>query len=69
MGDYICTPYNIHGSAGPSKVMHVKIKNPRELTRRPDKEYHRSVGDKITLPCGAIGSPKHADRDQVSKSR
>ncbi len=35
IGDYVCTPYNIHGTAGASKVMHVKIKNPPEITRRP----------------------------------
>jgi len=23
-----------------------------------DQSYHRSVGDKITMPCGAIGSPQ-----------
>jgi len=35
VGDYVCTPYNIHGTTGASKVMHVKIKNPPEITRRP----------------------------------
>ncbi|XP_040573911.1 protein turtle isoform X4 [Lepeophtheirus salmonis] len=59
-GEYVCTPYNIHGTAGPSGVMQVLIKDPPTLMRRPEKLYHRSVGGKVTMPCGAIGVP-HPD--------
>ncbi|XP_059095272.1 protein turtle-like isoform X4 [Tigriopus californicus] len=57
-GDYVCTPYNIHGTGRSSKVMQVIIKDPPTMLRRPEQEYHRSVGDKITMPCRAIGTPK-----------
>ena len=57
-GDYVCKPFNIHGNAAESKVMSVIIKDPPTLIRRPDQEYHRSAGDKVTLPCGAVGTPR-----------
>ncbi len=57
-GDYVCKPFNIHGSAGASEVMHVVIKDPPRLTKRPDQEYHLATGDKVTMPCSAIGTPR-----------
>lgn len=57
-GDYVCSPFNIHGNFAPSEVMSVVIKDPPTLIRRPEQKYHVSAGDKVTLPCGAIGTPK-----------
>ena len=57
-GDYVCTPYNIHGNQDSSEIMHVEIRDPPTLFRRPDQEYTRSVGDKVTFPCQAVGQPK-----------
>eukprot|EP00095_Tigriopus_kingsejongensis_P006307 snap_masked-scaffold61_size441589-processed-gene-2.1 protein:Tk06307 transcript:snap_masked-scaffold61_size441589-processed-gene-2.1-mRNA-1 annotation:"protein turtle isoform x8" len=57
-GDYECTPFNIHGNDGSSKTMQVIIKDPPTILRRPEQEYHRSVGGKVAMPCRAIGTPK-----------
>ena len=57
-GDYVCTPYNIHGNAGSSKTMNVVIKDPPTMSRRPDAKYLRPSGSKVTLPCGAMGIPR-----------
>ena len=27
------------------------------LIRRPDQEYHKATGDKLTMPCEAKGTP------------
>ena len=56
-GDYTCKPVNIHGSAGPSSPMRVVIKDPPMLIKRPDQEYHKATGDKVTMPCEAKGTP------------
>ena len=56
-GDYTCKPVNIHGSSGPSLPMRVVIKDPPMLIKRPDQEYHKATGDKVTMPCEAKGTP------------
>jgi hypothetical protein len=57
-GDYVCKPFNIHGSAGASEIMHVVIKDPPTLVERPKKEYHKASGEKVTMPCAAVGTPR-----------
>ena len=33
------------------------VKDPPMLIRRPDQEYHKATGDKLTMPCEAKGTP------------
>ena len=71
-GDYTCTPYNTHGTSGTSGVMQVTIssslttillfpkvhvRDPPTIKLRPEDEYMKSVGEKVTFPCSASGSP------------
>ena len=57
-GTYRCKPYNIHGTAGESTDMKVEVKNPPTLMKRPELQYHKSVGDKVSMPCMALGKPE-----------
>jgi len=56
-GDYTCTPYNTHGTSGTSGVMQVHVRDPPTIKLRPEDEYFKSVGEKVTFPCSASGSP------------
>ena len=56
-GDYTCTPYNTHGTSGTSGVMQVHVRDPPSIKLRPEDEYIRSVGEKVTFPCSASGTP------------
>ena len=72
-GDYTCTPYNTHGTSGTSGVMQVltissflgtilllpkvHVRDPPTIKLRPEDEYMKSVGEKVTFPCSASGSP------------
>ena len=57
-GEYTCQPYNIRGSQGKSKPMTIEIRDPPTIVRRPEAEYQRNVGGKVTMPCQAAGPPK-----------
>ena len=57
-GEYTCQPYNLRGSQGKSKPMIVEIRDPPTIVRRPEAEYQRNVGGKVTMPCQAAGPPK-----------
>ena len=56
-GDYTCTPYNTHGTSGTSGVMQVHVRDPPSIKLRPEEEYVRTVGEKVTFPCSASGTP------------
>ena len=56
-GDYTCTPYNTHGTSGTSGVMQVHVRDPPSIKLRPEDEYIRTVGEKVTFPCSASGTP------------
>ena len=58
-GDYTCTPYNTHGTSGTSGVMQVHVRDPPSIKLRPEDEYIRTVGEKVTFPCSASGTPTH----------
>ena len=56
-GDYTCTPYNTHGTSGTSGIMQVHVRDPPSIKLRPEDEYVRTVGEKVTFPCSASGTP------------
>lgn len=56
-GDYTCTPYNTHGTSGTSGIMQVHVRDPPTIKLRPEDEYMRTVGEKVTFPCSASGTP------------
>ncbi|XP_037681527.1 protein turtle homolog A isoform X2 [Choloepus didactylus] len=57
LGEYSCTPYNSHGTAGPSPVTRVLLKAPPAFTERPKEEYFQEVGRELLIPCSAGGDP------------
>ena len=38
--------------------MTIEIRDPPTIVRRPEAEYQRNVGGKVTMPCQAAGPPK-----------
>ena len=38
--------------------MVVEMRDPPQIVRRPEAEYPRTVGGKVTMPCQAAGPPK-----------
>ena len=36
----------------------VVIKDPPEFVKRPELEYIKDVGGKVSMPCRAVGTPK-----------
>jgi 23S rRNA G2069 N7-methylase RlmK/C1962 C5-methylase RlmI len=41
-----------------SKTFQVVIKDPPEFVKRPELEYVKDVGGKVSMPCRAVGTPK-----------
>ena len=36
----------------------VVIKDPPEFVKRPELEYIKDVGGKVSMPCRAVGTPR-----------
>ena len=68
-GDYTCTPYNTHGTSGTSGVMQVHVRDPPSIKLRPEEEYVRTVGEKVTFPCSASGTSLSAANFCVKNSQ
>uniref|UniRef100_A0A5F8HES5 Immunoglobulin superfamily member 9 n=1 Tax=Monodelphis domestica TaxID=13616 RepID=A0A5F8HES5_MONDO len=60
LGEYTCTPYNSHGTAGPSSPTRVLLKAPPAFIEQPKKEYFQEVGRELLIPCSAGGDPPPA---------
>ncbi|XP_027695837.1 protein turtle homolog A isoform X1 [Vombatus ursinus] len=60
LGEYTCTPYNSHGTAGPSSPTRVLLKAPPAFIEQPKKEYFQEVGRELLIPCSAHGDPTPA---------
>ena len=56
-GQYSCQPFNQRGSAAPSPIIQVIIKDPPTLLSRPNNEYIKNVGGKVSFSCQAAGTP------------
>ena len=56
-GIYTCTPFNAHGSGGPSGVMEVLVREPPVITKRPNPVYQRRIDDDVEMACEAEGTP------------
>ena len=56
-GQYSCQPFNQRGSAAPSPIIQVIIKDPPTLLSRPNNEYIKNVGGKVSFACQAAGTP------------
>ncbi|XP_076321273.1 protein turtle homolog B-like isoform X2 [Tachypleus tridentatus] len=57
-GWYVCTPYNVYGTAGHSNKMEVLVREPPVFTVKPENEYQRRVNSEVTMPCYGKGQPK-----------
>uniref|UniRef100_G3WBS5 Immunoglobulin superfamily member 9 n=1 Tax=Sarcophilus harrisii TaxID=9305 RepID=G3WBS5_SARHA len=57
LGEYTCTPYNSHGTTGPSPPTRVLLKAPPAFIEQPKKEYFQEVGRELLIPCSAHGDP------------
>jgi hypothetical protein len=57
-GQYRCTPFNKHGSAGSSAAMEVRVQEPPHFVTRPDDFYKANLNGQIKMPCEGRGSPK-----------
>ena len=56
-GQYQCQPFNQRGSSAPSPIIQVIIKDPPTLLSRPNAEYIKNVGGKVSFSCQAAGTP------------
>ena len=56
-GQYQCQPFNQRGSAAASPIIQVIIKDPPTLLSRPNAEYIKNVGGKVSFSCQAAGTP------------
>ncbi|XP_022243932.1 protein turtle-like [Limulus polyphemus] len=74
-GWYICTPYNVYGTAGQSNRMEVLVRDPPVFTVKPEEQYQRRVNSEVTMPCYGKGQPKptiewrRADSKKLSRDR
>lgn len=71
----MCTPYNIHGTAGASKLMEVLVREPPVFSVKPKEIYQQRKNADVTLVCEGKGQPmptinwRRADGRPLPKQR
>ena len=56
-GEYTCTPFNIHGTAGSSGTMEVLVREPPTFVTRPSPVHQRKIDDDVQMNCKGQGTP------------
>jgi len=56
-GEYTCTPFNIHGTAGSSGTMEVLVREAPTFVTRPTPIYQRKIDDDVQMNCKGQGTP------------
>ncbi|XP_028968038.1 protein turtle [Galendromus occidentalis] len=74
-GSYMCSPFNIHGTGGASKLMEVLVREPPVFSVKPKEIYQQPKNGDITFVCEGKGQPmptinwRRADGKPLPKQR
>ncbi|XP_022658535.1 protein turtle-like [Varroa jacobsoni] len=74
-GRYLCSPFNIHGNGGASKIMEVLVREPPVFRIKPKEIYQQPRNTEISMSCEGKGHPaptvtwRRADGKPLPKQR
>ncbi|OQR68508.1 protein turtle-like [Tropilaelaps mercedesae] len=74
-GRYLCSPFNIHGNGGASKIMEVLVREPPVFSVKPKEIYQQPRNTEISMSCEGKGHPaptvtwRRADGKPLPKQR
>ena len=57
LSNYTCVARNSEGRIHQTVSVVRDVRDPPTIKLRPDDEYFKSVGENVTFPCSASGSP------------
>lgn len=74
-GSYMCSPFNIHGTGGASKLMEVLVREPPVFSVKPKEIHQQRKNMDVTFVCEGKGQPmptinwRRADGKPLPKQR